>query len=65
MSILQRHASGVHILPMPARMIEEVNISPEVIEKVIKLTRSYIRLHHHRRRPAAEEEIAIPRTYIG
>jgi pilus assembly protein CpaE len=40
MSILQRHATGVNILPMPVRMVEEVTIAPEVIEKVLKLMRS-------------------------
>ena len=40
MSILQRHASGVQILPTPVRVVEEVDMVPEVIDKVLKLMRS-------------------------
>jgi len=41
MSILQRHASGVHILPMPAKVLEGIGMVPEmIIDKVLKLMRS-------------------------
>jgi pilus assembly protein CpaE len=40
MGILQRHASGVYILPTPVRVVEEIGMVPEVIEKVLKLMRS-------------------------
>jgi pilus assembly protein CpaE len=37
MSIMQRHASGVHVLPTPIRVVEQFGVSPEVIEKVLSL----------------------------
>ena len=40
MGVLQRHVSGVHMLPMPVRIVEEVNIAHEVVEKVLKLMQS-------------------------
>ena len=39
MSLLQRHASGVHVLPAPVRLAEEIGAAPE-IEKVLELMQS-------------------------
>ena len=40
MSILQRHASGVHILSMSVRTARDVDIEPEVVDKVLRLMQS-------------------------
>lgn len=37
MSILLKHCSGVHVLPSPAKLIEDHAVSPEVIEALLKL----------------------------
>jgi pilus assembly protein CpaE len=39
MSLLQRHASGVHVLPAPVRLTDEIGAAPE-IEKVLELMHS-------------------------
>jgi len=37
MSVLLKHASGVHVLPSPATHIEDDAVAPQVIETLIKL----------------------------
>jgi pilus assembly protein CpaE len=40
MSILQRHSSGVHVLPTPIKVVEQFGLAPEVIEKVLNLVQT-------------------------
>jgi len=35
LSVMSRHASGVHILPSPAKVLDEFRVTPEVIEALM------------------------------
>jgi pilus assembly protein CpaE len=37
MSVLLKHSSGIHVLPSPARLLDEQTPSPKVIETLLKL----------------------------
>jgi pilus assembly protein CpaE len=40
LSVLSRHASGVHVLPSPAKVLDEYRVTPQVIEALLVQMRS-------------------------
>lgn len=40
LSVMSRHESGVHVLPSPAKVIEEYRVAPQVIEALLVQMRS-------------------------